>query len=173
MKLAHYSKLHKMVPVSRQQSHYPNMKPNGLWVSDDDANYIWPDVVLDKKLSTKHLAYRHRVMLSKGARIKYIHTPEQLDEFTVAFEAGLPWNGKTSFAMMWNLIAERYQGIVITPYIELRRYHQMTNWYWPWDCASGCIWDVDAIDFFQTIGDPVGQIGDLLDKTKESVAQSA
>lgn len=158
MKLAHYSMNYKMMPVNRQQSVYPNMKPNGIWVSDDEANRIWPEVVLSRKMNRKHLNYRHRVMLSKGANIKYIHTIEQLDQFTLDFEAGLPWNRKGSFAIRWNLVAEHYQGIIITPYLLLRRYNPMTNWYWPWDCAGGCIWDVSAIEFFQMMGTPIGQV---------------
>jgi hypothetical protein len=44
----------------------------------------------------------------------------------------------------WQRVAEQHQGIIITPYQWECRYS--IDWYYIWDCASGCIWDPDAIE---------------------------
>ena len=43
----------------------------------------------------------------------------------------------------WEKVAAKYDGLIITPYIWQRRME--LNWYYTWDCASGCIWNVRAI----------------------------
>ena len=43
----------------------------------------------------------------------------------------------------WPAVAERYGGILITPY---QWSHRMSlHWYCGWDCASGCVWDLSQI----------------------------
>lgn len=44
----------------------------------------------------------------------------------------------------WASVCRAYQGIVISPYFWSRRMGPM--WYYSWDCASGVIWDADAIE---------------------------
>lgn len=44
----------------------------------------------------------------------------------------------------WPMVADRYQGIVIAPYLWSRRMDGGL-WYYGWDCASGCIWDAAAV----------------------------
>lgn len=48
-------------------------------------------------------------------------------------------------AIMWPKVAKEYQGIIISPYQWERRDFFGTFWYSGWDCASGCIWDKEAI----------------------------
>jgi hypothetical protein len=49
----------------------------------------------------------------------------------------------------WDRLRERYQGLIVTPYIWERRLTMGNGpdamWYYFWDCASGCIWDPAAI----------------------------
>jgi len=45
----------------------------------------------------------------------------------------------------WSLVADEYQGIVIAPYVWSRRLCYGANWYYSWDCASGCVWDASAV----------------------------
>jgi hypothetical protein len=44
----------------------------------------------------------------------------------------------------WHKVAENYSGIEIDPYLCERRLDGGL-WYYGWDCASGCIWDKEAI----------------------------
>lgn len=165
MKLAHYTKHIKLNVVSRDQTVQPHMKPYGLWVSDDNAELSWPKLQVYKNYQSKQPIYKHMLRLDPQHNVRIIRSIEELDAFSVAFDAGLPWNRTSTFGIRWRLVAERYQGIIITPYLHERRYSPLTNWYWSWDCASGCIWDINAIEYFQVLGSPVG-------KTQENYAKT-
>lgn len=42
----------------------------------------------------------------------------------------------------WPLVASLYDGILIPRYLWSIRFR---NWYYGWDCASGCVWNTDVI----------------------------
>ncbi|QBI98814.1 hypothetical protein SEA_BOBBY_184 [Mycobacterium phage Bobby] len=44
----------------------------------------------------------------------------------------------------WGKVAADYGGIIIAPYQWSRRMDP--HWYYTWDCASGCIWNLEAIE---------------------------
>jgi hypothetical protein len=46
----------------------------------------------------------------------------------------------------WSKVAKDFDGIVITPYLWERRLDHHVNWYYGWDCASGCIWNTSVIE---------------------------
>jgi len=55
----------------------------------------------------------------------------------------------------WEAVAKRYTGIEIEPYNWERRnsgpnnnYSMSMLWYYGWDCASGCVWELDALVSF-------------------------
>ena len=81
-----------------------------------------------------------------GMRDIRLRTPARatvgLDRFTAEYGD----NERYCRMIQWDRVAERYQGIVITPYIWSRRLEPETHWYYPWDCASGCIWDGEAVE---------------------------
>jgi len=43
----------------------------------------------------------------------------------------------------WEEVSKNWEGIEIVPYIWTAR--NILNWYYPWDVASGCIWNLDGI----------------------------
>jgi hypothetical protein len=43
----------------------------------------------------------------------------------------------------WVKVAKSFSGIVISPYILGRRFNLF--WYYNWDCASGCVWNLNVI----------------------------
>ena len=49
----------------------------------------------------------------------------------------------------WKLVAEDYHGIEICPYLD--KYRDKYIWYYPWDVASGCIWNNDTIKNYKLI----------------------
>jgi hypothetical protein len=66
----------------------------------------------------------------------------------------------------WPKVSERYDGVVIAPYVWSLRMGDyemiegrmrktpdsaISDWYYPWDCASGCIWKASAIKAFDLI----------------------
>jgi hypothetical protein len=113
-------------------------KPRGLWVSVDGPD-DWPSYCADNM--NRALTYRYKIVLKKSARLLHLSTRKQLLGFERKYSTS---DGLTSMpAIAWSRVAERYQGIIIAPYQWSARMDLM--WYYTWDCASGCIWDVSVI----------------------------
>jgi hypothetical protein len=111
-------------------------KPVGLWVSVGEA---WKDWCEGEDFYTERLAHCQEIVLAANANILRLSTAEDLDAFTERFKIA-----DDAFASIdWSRVYGEYQGIIIAPYIWARRLD--LAWYYGWDCASGCIWDADAI----------------------------
>lgn len=113
-------------------------KPHGFWVSVEDD---WERWCREEHYHLERLRYRTQIILAEDAEILYITTAEELDEFTDKYRKEK--HIVSTDEIDWNRVREEYQGIVIAPYIWSRRLSLM--WYYTWDCASGCIWDVSII----------------------------
>ena len=119
-------------------------KPKGLWVSvrgkDDWENWCRGESFGD---IDKQRCYR--VSLTDDANILRIRTADELDSFSQKYGMDLG-HGLQRNGIDWARVAKEYQGIIIAPYIWSRRLNgPSSDWYYGWDCASGCIWDVSAI----------------------------
>lgn len=121
-------------------------KPKGLWVSDED-DYGWRQWCSDENFGTDRLAVAHEIELATDARVLTIDSPAGIDQFTQWY--GDP--GGDPYWIDWPAVASVHQGIVISPYIAARRMARGSRWYYPWDCASGCIWDSEAIAGFSIV----------------------
>ncbi|MCJ2067819.1 hypothetical protein MKK75_03180 [Methylobacterium sp. J-030] len=144
--LTHYSAGTVDPVYSVAQSPEPHFKPYGLWVSVDDGSISWPDYIdAEARDHGYRLRVVHDVQLATDARILLIPTVEDFDAFASQYgrtERFVP--SDYHMYIDWRAVAEAYQGIVIAPY----RYDRRLDgglWYYGWDCASGCIWDADAI----------------------------
>src|SRR5678816_635427 len=115
------------------------IKPNGLWVSVDDD---WPQWCHSNGSFENRLDHRTEIVLASDANILHLSTPEMLDRFTEEWRNDNPdWLR----CIDWSLLTQYYQGLIIAPYLWERRLTPHTFWYYWWDCASGCIWDLSAI----------------------------
>lgn len=116
-------------------------KPTGLWVSREGED-DWPSWCEGESFALDSLATVTEVTLTDEANICYICSADQLmaftEEYRVTWAAGIP-------AIDWSRVAQEWDGIVIAPYIWSMRLNPQTSWYYGWDCASGCIWNLDAI----------------------------
>lgn len=153
-------------------------KPSGLWVSvrgEDD----WRSWCEAEEFHLDGLACAHRVTLSPAANVLWIVGAAALDEFHLEFshetdferkmaerraeydrgmgydlESRVQGNGLTfsrnQWPVDWARVAKQWDGIIIAPYIYSRRFDG-PFWYYGVDCASGCIWNLDAIDTFELI----------------------
>lgn len=142
--LIHYSKsrLSLLEPVI--QSHAPHHKPLGLWVSVDEA---WKEWCESEEFHLEGLKYETEIVLNEDAKILYLTDAQDVDSFTDKYGANLT---SEIYWINWDKVArEGYQGIIINPYLGSRRYKLKTSWYYGWDCASGCIWDIAAIKEFK------------------------
>ena len=125
-------------------------KPNGLWVSaagEDD----WPAWCRDNEFGIDRLSYSSRIVLAPSANVLTITTPSELDAFTEAYAVQTDWERQRwprgsdarEWPIDWRVVAKECDGIIVAPYQWSRRMD--TNWYYGWDCASGCLWNLDAV----------------------------
>ncbi len=150
----HYS--HEPIVFDRSRS-YVQMeplayrKPAGFWVSvagEDD----WSTWCRDNDFRLAALVYECTVLLRDEARILQIGDRDGLREFHQSYAVETDFErqhggvfGHDGWPIDWRKVADDYQGIIISPYQWSLR-SRGPQWYYPWDCASGCIWDTDAID---------------------------
>lgn len=144
-------------------------KPRGLWVSvpgpDDWQSQSDPSAV----------AFAYRVVLSTSARLLVIDTLAAFDAFDRAM-AGIPpsetdrasplrrlagdgpsaicrASGPPTSLVDWAQLEPHYDGIVIAPHRwERVSEDQARSWYDAWDCGSGCIWRLSAIERLAPLG---------------------
>lgn len=116
-------------------------KPTGFWVSVEGDGDGWSDWCRSEQFGVERLAHEHEVVLTPAARILQITTPEGIDALTERYGTGR-YGG---MEIEWSRLAGEYQGILIAPYQWSRRLADGRSWYYSWDCASGCVWDLDAI----------------------------
>ena len=127
-----------------------NHKPYGFWVTVDGEDG-WEDWCNKENFeSPERRKSKNRITLAKDARILFIQNCEEFDKFDDeygTFTHAHRW-------IDWRKVSQIYQGIVIVPYLWNRRLPLglTFGWYYSWDCASGCIWDISAISEIQLIG---------------------
>jgi hypothetical protein len=126
-------------PVGDYRSEFD--KPKGLWVSvDGDDDWAQWCAGADFGIGQK----RYNVILKSAANILLIKSASALMDFT--YEYGVEReDGWRRRYIPWEVVATKYQGIIIAPYQWGCRMHEETRWYYGWDCASGCIWSAEAI----------------------------
>ncbi len=145
------------------------MKPYGLWVSIEDYqdDQTWKTWCEGENFRLRHLTHRHKIILKENANILVLSTKQELIDLSIKYafndvkefqrigdqfrylrnreERDLPY----VYRMNWREIKKLYDGIFIAPYIWEARFCTCATWYYPWDCASGCIWNIDCIQSFE------------------------
>lgn len=171
MILEHYSSEPLRWPP-RNYGQYPlgtdgNFKPKGLWVSvpgEDD----WPSWCRGEEFALERLAVRTRVLLKPDACVHLIDNEADLLKFDADYGIEFPITPDFNWHQInWRGVASDYDGIIIAPYqwscrlpmhMEGPR-HKVSRWYYPWDVASGCIWNGNCIAAFHSTTDEI-QSGD-------------
>ncbi len=118
-------------------------KPYGFWISVEGAD-DWKSWCESEGFGGDRLVMETEIELAEDASILWLRSREELIAFTKTYgvDIGMFYSCQ---AIDWHRVASEYQGIVIAPYQWSSRLDTFTSWYYGWDCASGCIWDVDAI----------------------------
>jgi hypothetical protein len=137
MRLIHYSRktVTNINPVVAQPGKYG--KPNGLWVSVESSNLSWKDWWEREGFPLDWFDYQYRVKLCKKHRVLIINSEQEFLQFCSEFE--------NTGQINWAVVANRYDGIIIARYFSQFRLSSH-DWYYGWDCASGCIWNQDSIE---------------------------
>ena len=91
------------------------------------------------------LRYRYQVTIASDSRVLVLKTENALEEFSAAYPSFGPPRRSWKW-IDWQKVSKEYQGLIITlPCPYERNENPITGWYYVWNCASGCVWDVSAI----------------------------
>lgn len=119
-------------------------KPSGLWLSDC-TSHGWADWCISEGFRLDRLLVRTRCTLDTTDLV-LIDDYVKMSSFNEQY--GMPLYGDLSLSMTaidWGAVSSKYKGIAITPYLWGCRLEPEYFWYYGWDCASACIWDVSCI----------------------------
>jgi hypothetical protein len=150
VRLLHYSAkpLHSVYNAEQEGARHAivGWKPTGLWVSADDEWKQWCEAEGFALESLKHV---HEIILTEYAELMYIDTSEKLLEFHHKYTKKNPYDDDV---IDWNVVTEEFDGILIAPYQWKHRLNgPASKWYYPWDVASGCIWNANVIESFYEV----------------------
>lgn len=144
MKLIHYTDKRFILDPHLQYVQAVDFKPQRLWVSVGDDWQRWCE---GEAFHPEALVHRYRIHVPSSSRLLRLETAEALDRFTIEHgRALLPdvLAGRPAADHIdWPTVAGEYDGIVIAPYQWSRRFDLF--WYYGWDCASGCLWNLKGV----------------------------
>lgn len=153
MNLAHYTREPMAFDPHREyeqlEPHSEFGKPEGFWVSikGEDDWHSW----VSENMDAERLNFEHRVTLAESARVHVIDSESALAAFTGTYAVQTEWTrrwywregDKRKWPIDWREVAKDADGVIVTPYQWPCR--NAFDWYYTWDCASGCIWNLSAI----------------------------
>jgi len=141
---------------SKARGEHGHFKPIGLWITPYGQEDNWFEWSMGEEFRISELNYVHDVELAACTNILRIASVEGLDAFSQEYAID-PFGSNSieskyhsSMYCDWPRLAKTYDGIMISPYQWSRRHMthngSKTDWYYSWDCASGCIWNARAIE---------------------------
>lgn len=133
-------------------------KPKGLWYGIADS---WIDWCLGESFGGIH-KYIYELNIDEDKILK-IDDIEKFEIFEREYKDIPAWQKKFEFcedlpeidpvyvsrarlrldSINYEKVASNFSGIEISPYFWEKRMESM--WYYGWDCASGCVWNPDAL----------------------------
>lgn len=121
-------------------------KPTGLWYSIDMEWHDWC-----KSEGTPHWIgqYNYELTIDLSCILR-LTTVDELRAFTAKFHKFEHREPHRAYEIDWGAVAKLYKGIEIAPYQWGAR-HSL-GWYYTWDVASGCIWDVTSVKSIRRLG---------------------
>jgi len=135
--------------ISRKSDQRVTYKPRGLWYGFGTS---WAEWVMSEMPEWRK-DYKSIFLLEiNESSILKMSTKEELLEFTKKYSPKETSNYFERNLIDWVSVVNDYDGIEINPYIYSARMDERTNWYYPWDVASGCIWSIGGIKSIKKIG---------------------
>ena len=142
MKFQHFTSRPLKFDPTRTYDQTDTFKPHGFWVSIEGTD-DWKAWCEREEFRTETLVNCTEFEIDLTNVIQ-LHTTLDILSFTDRFRVSLGFR-HASVWINWEEVAALYSGIIITPYNWECRYHRDTTWYYSWDCASGCIWDLSIL----------------------------
>ena len=143
MKFTHHHSVENFVfdPEYKYPTYKYN-KPNGFWLATDGS---WREYT-DNTFGDRHRWARYEAEFTVDLeRCLVIADTEGFVAFDKKY-VGQDGFISTSFPN-WEQVAEEYAGIVIHPHqgwIGMAT-SSLAMWYYGWDCACACIWDLSVV----------------------------
>lgn len=157
MKLIHYSSVEFELEIRKYNQNCVmwNAKPSGFWFSVEgisEEDQTWKSWCEGEKFNLEGLEVSYEIILKENANILHLKTHEEILDFGKEYPYVKPqWDNPKdrricgTYELDWHKVKEKYLGIIIAPYQWSCRLHREVSWYYGWDCASGCIWDLTCI----------------------------
>ena len=145
MILSHYSSKPFVFDAMRVYPQDDHFKPRELWLSVDECDDGWKKWCENENFRTAALAHQTDFKLAPDGNVLHISTAADLRALTrdYVLRDAPQWS---AHSIDWSSIKEDYDSIVIASYQWECRNDRDTFWYYSWDCASGCIWNLKAIE---------------------------
>lgn len=162
MQLVHYSArplLHRDMRSRIQDGRDGNFKPRGLWVSVT-GEYDWKWWCESERFNTDRFDYATEIVLTEKNRVLHLKSDDDILAFTRTYQYSPYPEIPDHKAIDWRIVARHCDGIIIAPYSWELRLERETFWYYPWDCASGCIWNMDAVEALRPLPKPILNLED-------------
>jgi hypothetical protein len=139
--LSHFS---SQIPKIDFGKKYPlpdelDFKPKGLWLSDESA-YGWKKWCKKEDFHLENLKYETQFKITDFEKVLWLKNDEEIENFHKKYSC-LIFN--TLQAINWEKVQSEYSGLLISPYSW--KFRLEFSWYYGWDCASACIWDLSAL----------------------------
>ena len=118
-----------------------SMKPNGFWYGFGSEWIDW----CRSEMTDWVGKYIYSVDVG-NSNILQIKTHMELMMFNREYQSNLSDAGyirEEGESIDWKKVASKYDGIEINPYQFEARYQYL--WYYGWDVASGCIWNLKSV----------------------------
>ena len=136
-RLLHYGARPLRFDAARTYRHpEAHSKPSGLWVSVE-GEYCWRTWCEGERWNLQGLKYVSEVTLAPEANIVQLDSLQKLDEFHARYS-------NDGGYIRCDRVQAAHGGVLISPYRWERRLNFL--WYYGWDCASGVIWDLGAVE---------------------------
>lgn len=123
-------------------------KPKGFWFSNDTCEHNWEKFCRAEHFWLESLKFKKTFKFTDSANVLIITNLQEFDSFCNSYvvrdDAHLGF--LSTYNIDWEAVAEKYDGIYIPDYYWERRLDESSGWYYGWDCASGCIWNLSAIE---------------------------
>lgn len=155
---------------------YPD---DNKWAGEYEGS--WYHICMSHRSMRHRVKYKYRVILNKDAKLIIITNEKELDDFSDAVgfwkryvpdhplekvraeekkikealnpltDMSIRQKEKDNRIIDWIYVYGLYDGIIINPWIESKKNSYL--WYSGWECASGCIWGLKAIDTVELVND--------------------
>lgn len=119
-------------------------KPQGLWYGFGNAWIKW----VRSEMPEWEGNYLYEVDLG-GSNILVLKTVGDMISFYKRFSGGKKkgymsgFGGAYDIPIQWDNVSKKYDGIEIPKYFNSLR--MVMTWYYGWDIASGCIWNLKNV----------------------------